>query len=189
MAMKRVLVSLLAAAVAATAVIGAFMLTRQQARAGLVAVRSCNGDAIQLSTAEKRVYELQNKARARHGLKALCVHPILTQAARAHTKEMLDKDYISHNSYNGETIKERLERFGYTLDGYSYYGIGENIGWGCGSNGDPDHIFKLWMHSSGHRHNILKKEFRQVGIGALTGTYKSCDRETIYTVDFGFRRR
>jgi uncharacterized protein YkwD len=102
---------------------------------------------------------------------------------------MLDKDYVSHKFYNGETIKERLERFGYTFDGYSYYGVGENIGWGCGSYGAPDHIFKLWMHSSGHRHNILKKEFRQVGIGVLTGTYKSCDHEAMYTVDFALRRR
>lgn len=69
---------------------------------------------------------------------------------------MLDKDYVSHKFYNGETIKERLERFGYTFDGYSYYGVGENIGWGCGSYGAPDHISKMWMQSSGHRHNILK---------------------------------
>jgi uncharacterized protein YkwD len=50
-------------------------------------------------------------------------------------------------------------------------------------------IFKWWMHSSGHRSNILKKKFREVGIGVLTGTYKSCDHATMYTVDFGTWRR
>jgi len=38
---------------------------------------------------------------------------------------MLDKDYTSHNSFNGETVKQRRKRFGYTSDGYSYYLYGE----------------------------------------------------------------
>jgi uncharacterized protein YkwD len=102
---------------------------------------------------------------------------------------MLDKDYASHSSFNGESVRERLERFGYTSDGYSYYLHGENIAWGCGSYGDPENIFRWWMHSSDHRSNILKKKFREVGIGAVTGTYKTCTPATIYTGDFGVRRR
>jgi hypothetical protein len=37
----------------------------------------------------------------------------------------------------------------------------------------------------GHSSNILKKSFREVGIGVLTGTYKSCNQAMMYTVDFG----
>ena len=44
---------------------------------------------------------------------------------------MLDKDYMEHNSFNGESIRHRLERFGYTFGGYTFYLYGENIA-GCG---------------------------------------------------------
>ncbi|MCA1847565.1 MAG: CAP domain-containing protein, partial [Actinobacteria bacterium] len=82
-----------------------------------------------------------------------------------------------------------LERFGYTFDGYSYYAYGENIAWGCGSNRTPERRLKSWMHSPDHKAKILDKRFREVGIGVLTGTYKSCTRAAMYTVDFGVRRR
>jgi uncharacterized protein YkwD len=100
---------------------------------------------------------------------------------------MLDKDYTSHNSYNGETLKARLERFGYTFSGYSYYGYGENIYYGYGSSSGPDNCFNWWMNSSGHRANILNKNFRDVGIGVRKGTYKTHGETMMYTVDFGVR--
>ena len=190
MVVRRVSVVSLAATLAVIVVaVGALILVPQQAHATLVSVNTCDGGTITLNAEEKRVLDLHNRARKKRGLKRLCVNPILTQAARAHTQEMLAKDYTSHNSFNGETVKERLERYGYTFDGYSYYAYGENIAWGCGSYGAPDSIFRWWMHSSGHRSNILKKSFREVGIGVLRGTYKSCTEATMYTVDFGVRRR
>lgn len=181
---------LLAVAVAATAIIGALMLAPHEAEASLVTVKTCGGDTIELNGPEKRVLELHNIARIHRGLKALCVHPVLTKAARAHTQEMLDKDYISHNSFNGETVKERLKRFGYTSSGYSYYLVGENIALACGSKRDANDIFKWWMNDPPHRANILNKDFRQVGIGVRSGDHKTCDKQgTVYTVDFGTRRR
>ena len=102
---------------------------------------------------------------------------------------MLNKDYASHTSPSGEDTMERLERFGYGTDGYSYYAIGENIAWGCRSRGTPEHLFKWWMHSPGHRHNILNKKFREVGIGASTGAFKDCSSATFFTADFGVRRQ
>ena len=106
---------------------------------------------------------------------------------------MLDKDYFSHNSYDGETFGERLKRFGYTPTGYSYFTVGENIAYGSGSYGSPDNIFDNWMNSPGHKANILNKKFRQIGIGARTGTFcpkpnKCYTGTTMYTVDFGTRR-
>lgn len=189
MTKRHVSVAVLAATLAVIIAVGASALVPQEADASLITVKTCGGGTVQLNANEKRILELHNRARTKRGLKALCVHPDLTEAARAHSKEMLDKDYLSHNSFNGETVKERLERFGYTFDGYSYYLYGENIACGCGTYGAPDRIFKWWMNSSVHRSNILKKKFRQVGIGVLTGTYKSCDHATMYTVDFGTRRR
>jgi uncharacterized protein YkwD len=46
----------------------------------------------------------------------------------------------------------------------------------------------LLMHSEGHRENILRGEFEEVGVGARSGTYQEYDdTSTIYTTVFGGR--
>jgi uncharacterized protein YkwD len=189
MATKRVSMVLLAATLAAIVSIGTLLLEPQGAEASLISVKTCSGGTITLNASEKRMLDLHNNARTKRGLKALCVHPTLTTAARAHSQDMLNKDYASHKSLSGANIKQRLERYGYTFDGYSYYAIGENIAWGCGSKGAPDRIFNWWMSSSNHKSNILNKKFKEVGIGARTGTFKSCTNASMYTVDFATRLR
>lgn len=188
MTMRRMLVYILVASPLVICALDAPILQPREAEAALATVTTCDGGTITLSADEKRTLELHNRARKERRLKPLCVHPVLTRAARAHSQEMLDRDYTSHNSYNGETVRQRLERYGYSFSGYSYYAYGENIGWGCGSAGAPDRRFKWWMNSSGHRSNILKNEFREVGIGVRAGTYESCDHTRMYTVDFGTRQ-
>jgi uncharacterized protein YkwD len=66
------------------------------------AVKTCGGKRISLKFKEKRILALQNVARASRGLKPLCAAPRLTKAARSHSREMIKKDYFSHNSCNGE---------------------------------------------------------------------------------------
>jgi uncharacterized protein YkwD len=100
----------------------------------------------------------------------------------------LDKVYFAHNSFNGETVKARLERFGYTFSGYSLWKYGENIYWGSGTYSSPDCAFRWWMNSAPHKANILDRDFREVGVGVRTGTYKGIPGTAMYTVDFGVRR-
>jgi uncharacterized protein YkwD len=140
------------------------------------AVRVCGGGKIKLNAKEERTLKLHNQARKSRG--RLCVHPKLTKAARAHSADMIRKDRFWHGN-----VGRRLKRHGYKWSTY-----GENIGWGSGSRGSPESIFRAWMHSSGHRHNILNKRFREVGVGTATGTYKGQRKATMYTVDFGRRR-
>ncbi len=146
-----------------------------------VEVRSCTGGSISLSTDEKRVLDLHNKARADRGLSRFCVHPALQRAARSHSREMIEKNYFRHNSASGEKFWVRLERFG-----YNWRTAGENIIYDPGSSDSPDSIFKVWMKSSGHRANILNKNFREIGIGTSSGNYGD-DRATMWTADFGSR--
>ena len=153
-----------------------------------ITVNTCSGETIDLSSEEKQVLDLHNSARRHHGRKPLCVNPILEYAARAHSQQMLDKDYFSHNSFNGETLEERLADFGYTCGVCSFWRYGENIYWGSGSYGTPDRAFKWWMNSPGHRANILNKYYREVGIGIRTGTFKTYSGTMMYTVDFGVRK-
>lgn len=145
-----------------------------QAAGGKVA--RCGGGKIFLEAPERRLFELHNRARARRGLTRLCVHPALKRAAEAHSKDMIRRDYFSHNTKGkNESACERVRRFGYR---FRY--CGENMGF----DSTPKRMFKAWMRSSGHRNNILSRKYRQFGIGAYTGKYKGSKR-TMYTVDFG----
>ncbi|HEY6751508.1 MAG TPA: CAP domain-containing protein [Rubrobacteraceae bacterium] len=136
----------------------------------------CGGGEIFLYASEKRLLTLHNNARKNHGLKPFCVHPSLQKAARAHSKDMIQRDYFSHDTRGrNEDPCTRFGRFGY----HSFY-CGENIGY----NATPEGMFRSWMRSSIHRPNILDGRFHEIGIGACTGDY-SDSKTTMYTADFG----
>ena len=148
--------------------------------AATTSVKTCSGTNIDLGDKEERTLVLQNETRADHGLEPLCINPLLTRAARSHSREMVEKDYFSHYSEDGEGVGARLRRFG-----YDWSVCGENLAGGYGNPEEPDSIFELWTNSTHHRANILDRRFRQVGVGTYTGTYKGIEEYTMYTVDFG----
>jgi uncharacterized protein YkwD len=138
----------------------------------------CGGGKIFLHAKEKRLLTLHNNARRNHGLRPFCVSSALQKAARAHSKDMIQRDYFSHYTKGkNEDACTRIRRFG-----YRWSHCGENIGY----NTTPDRMFHSWMRSSGHRRNILDGKFRNIGIGAYTGYYFR-SKTTMYTVDFGTR--
>lgn len=175
--MKHLSVLLVCALLAGFVAAGVSTLNPPAAKAsGGGYVKRCGGGKILLNANEKRVYSLHNRARRNHNLKPFCVDPALQRAASAHSKDMIERDYFSHNTKGrNEDACERIDRYGYR---WRY--CGENIGY----NSTPDDMFRAWMKSPDHRHNILYAKFRQVGIGAYTGDYKGF-RTTMYTVDFG----
>jgi uncharacterized protein YkwD len=147
-------------------------------------VKKCGGGQIFLNAQEKETFALHNQIRRNRGIRALCVHPILQKAARAHSKDMIERDYFSHNTKGrNETFFERLQRYG-----YRYRKVGENIAYGSGSFGEPRSIMDAWMNSPDHRRNILNNDFRQIGIGTHTGTWQGHSEVTMYTADFGLPR-
>jgi uncharacterized protein YkwD len=148
--------------------------------AATTSVKTCSGGNIDLGDKEERTLVLHNETRADHGLEPLCINPVLTRAARSHSREMVEKGYFSHYSEDGEGVGARLRRFG-----YDWSVCGENLAGGYGNPEEPDSIFELWTNSTHHRANILDRRFRQVGVGTYTGTYKGIEEYTMYTVDFG----
>lgn len=141
-------------------------------------VAKCGGGKILLNAKEKRSFVLHNKVRNDRNLRPFCVHPALQKAARAHSRDMIRRDYFSHYTKgSGEDPGTRLKRSGYRWRTY-----GENIGY----NSTPDAMFKAWMRSDGHRKNIVNGAFREIGIGTYTGNYRGF-RTTMYTADFGTR--
>ena len=169
---------ILAAAVLAVVTVLSVSAVEPRKAEAASAFKTCAGGPIKLNAKEKHTLILHNKMRKKKGLRLLCVHPALTKAARAHSADMIRKDYFGHGS-----VGARLKRHGYNWRTY-----GENIAGGPGRSASPGNIFKRWMNSSGHRANILNRRFREIGIGTATGTYKGQKRYTMYTVDFGARR-
>ena len=157
----------------------------------LVNVRTCDGGIFALNVAEREVFELHNETRTAHGLGTLCLSPVLTKAARARSQDMLNRDYFSHYTPDGVTVIDQLRRQGYYgYDPGDYHAVGENIGLGGDftDQDTPERRFTGWMQSPGHRENILRGEFEEVGVGARSGTYQEYDdTSTIYTTVFGGR--
>jgi uncharacterized protein YkwD len=184
MSLRYVSVVFLAAVLAMVAVLGASAIQPREAdAANTVTVKGCTGTNVTLKTIEKRMLDLHNKTRASKGLARLCVHPALQKAARAHSLDMINRDYFSHNTKgSGKTFSTRIKEAG-----YRYRTAGENIAGGSGTLGSADSIFKGWMNSTGHRGNILNKNFKEIGIGAATGNFKGRDGYTMWTADFGSR--
>ena len=99
---------------------------------------------------------------------------------------MIKRDYFSHDTMGSdESFAERIESFGYT----DYSTMAENIAYGAGTACSARRIMRAWMHSDGHRHNILDRQLRQIGIGVHVGTWKGQKNTSVYTVDFGAKRR
>ena len=64
-------------------------------------VETCGGGSIYLNAKEKRLLKMHNEARAQRDLKSLGREPILTKAARSHSKDMIENDYFAHATPGG----------------------------------------------------------------------------------------
>jgi uncharacterized protein YkwD len=119
------------------------------------------------SSSERQLVSLTNQARASHGLKALKTDPTLTSVARWRSKDMIVKDYFSHNiPPSGKMVFSTLDS-----KGFCYSVAGENIGWTDDADGSATNtIQSMFMNSSGHRANILGKSWDVIGVGAYKGT-------------------
>lgn len=115
----------------------------------------------QITAEIKRVLELVNQERAKNGLNALTLNNELTHIATIKATDMKDKNYFSHNSPTYGSPFDMLQQFGVK---YSY--AGENIAAGQTS---PEQVMNDWMNSSGHRANILNKNYTQLGVGYVKG--------------------
>ena len=122
--------------------------------------------------AEDRMLERINQARAQVGLSPLRSDTLLQQAARAHSADMYQRRYFSHNTPDGKTPYDRLRDLR-----FHYVTAGENIAFAP----DVDQAWNSLMNSPDHRANILNPDFRCVGIGAYKGLN---GYEEMFTQDF-----
>lgn len=106
--------------------------------------------------AENETVELINKERAERGLPPLRMDDRLTQAARRHTEMMIEKHELTHRLADERVLSERLADTGLAFDV-----AGENVAY----DANAQHAHVEFMHSPGHRANILNAKFSAVGIG------------------------
>lgn len=110
------------------------------------------------SSKEQQMVNLINQARSNAGLPALQVSSDLTKAARAKSKDMVDKNYFSHTSPTYGSLASMLQHFG-----ISYTAAGENLA--MNTSGSVNAAHETLMNSPGHRSNILEPRFSYVGVG------------------------
>ncbi len=111
-------------------------------------------------TAEGQLFSSLNRERAALGLPALQWDDALASAARQHAVRMAQLDQMSHQLPGEPDLLARA-----TETGARFSVIAENIAIGP----DPSVIHTMWMHSPGHRANILSPELSAVGIAVVQG--------------------
>ena len=82
--------------------------------------------------------------------------------ARAHSEKMARHGFFAHETPEGLRLKDRAR-----AAGIRFQVIGENIAYNQGYDDPGTFAVERWMISSGHRANILSREFRASGIGSF----------------------
>jgi hypothetical protein len=110
---------------------------------------------------ERELFGLLNHERAAQNLPELRWDEALFKAARSHALLMLNLNSLEHQLPGEPALDERL-----AAAGARFSFIAENIAVGK----DSETIHNGWMHSPGHRKNILNARVNAVGIAAVRGT-------------------
>ncbi len=145
-----------------------------------------SGPKINIDELEKEIHNLVNKERLIKGLSGLRWNKTLNAIARVHSKDMIEKNYFSHQSPEGHDFTDRYKKHGFACE----IRIGNIIHSGA-ENISQDNLFdsvvykdgaafynwntqkeiagsvvRRWMSSRGHRENILSPYWKSEGIGA-----------------------
>src|ERR1700730_4515274 len=113
----------------------------------------------QRSAAEERYFfDSANRERVGHQLQPLKWDNALAEAARQHALLMARHDNLSHQLPGEPPLDQRAGQAG-----ARFSQVGENIAIGPQAQA----IHSGWMHSPGHRANILDVHFTSLGVGVV----------------------
>jgi uncharacterized protein YkwD len=97
---------------------------------------------------ERKMAGKINNARSNHSKVRLQLDPQLSKVARVQARRMASKNTLYHTQNLGAKVTHWTR-------------VGENVGYGDAVG----QLHKMFMKSSGHRANILRKSYRHVGVG------------------------
>ncbi|MEA2439195.1 MAG: hypothetical protein QOH76_619 [Thermoleophilaceae bacterium] len=167
---------------AAAATIAAALCAPQPALAAGCANANANPNDINLTKAKRATLCLLNRQRHAHGIRKLRENRRLDRASQRHANDMSFNNYFAHGDFVG-----RIQSAHY-LRGARGYTVGENIAWGSWDYATPAKIVHGWMHSPGHRANILNGRFHEIGLGIARGAPVGGQAHAgTYVTDFGTR--
>jgi uncharacterized protein YkwD len=133
------------------------------------------------------IHCLHNQLRANRDLPTLKDNGRLRRAAVGHSRSMVASRFFAHTTPAGVTMTDRILRAGY-VNRNQAWSIGENLAWGTGDLATPRGAIAAWLDSPSHRANMLKRSYRELGVGVVLGNPSSGNGGATYTVDFGVRR-
>lgn len=106
-----------------------------------------------MTESEKKLLELHNIQRELKGRVSLKFDPYLNNYAINHAQWMANRNWMKHSDVSVLLGK--------------YSTSGENIAWNQRSE---EEVMNAWMNSSGHRANILNRNFNAAGFGKINNS-------------------
>lgn len=110
---------------------------------------------------QQEVLRLVNIERQKAGVAPLTMDNTALTAAAMKRAEELEK-LFEHTRPDGRDCFTVLKEYNVPFPSELSYCCGENIAWGQRT---PAEVVNAWMNSPGHRANILKDRFSQIGVG------------------------
>ena len=139
--------------------------------------RPPSGDRI--AEIEWHILFLTNQRRMWQKLPQLEASPALADVARAHSRDMLSRDFFNHINPDGANPRDRVQKHG-----LAFAGVAENIYSTRNGTMDPAELASImvdgWMNSPAHRRNILERSLGYLGVGVAMS-----DTQVLATQLFG----
>jgi Cysteine-rich secretory protein family len=126
--------------------------------AAILLLLFASGARTQKNDAERQLFDAVNREREAQSMPVLLWDEALARAARLHARRMADLNLVEHQLPGEADIQRRCADVG-----ARFSAIAENIA--VGNN--PDTIHNGWMHSIGHKQNILNPLYNAVGIAVV----------------------
>ncbi|MBI2617189.1 hypothetical protein HYW55_03595 [Candidatus Gottesmanbacteria bacterium] len=138
--------------------------------------RNVLGFATDISS--QKIIELVNQKRQESNLPPLSESLELSSAATNKASDMFSYNYWAHISPSGQTPWVFI-----TSTGYKYIYAGENLAKDFDYSQD---VVDAWMKSPTHRANLLKPEYKEIGVAVVNGRLNGQDT-TLVVQEFGAR--
>ena len=161
---------------------------KRKPRAHAAAITCANTDV--LPTADNveliraAVLCLHNQIRQQHNLPLLKDNAKLRKAAVGHSADMVDDGYFDHTTPAGTSFVDRILGAGYAKRNDAWT-LGENLAWGTGDLSTATGVMQAWMNSAGHRANILKRSYKELGVGIRLGVPDDAGVGATFSAEFG----
>lgn len=127
-----------------------------------------------------------NHTRASHNRHRVASNRQLRRAAQKHDNVMLTQDCFKHQCTAEPGLNARIRHSGYT-DGQAAWHFAEVLGY----DNTPRQMMKRWLATRYNRRNLLKRDFRDIGVGVGWGAPKLGvldSRFETFTLVLGWRR-